>query len=523
MITITKVGSLVKIDGIEGKDNVYESISNFQGARMSADGTQLSLQIGEVNIDYKPLANFTIGGTVPTNAATVQTALAAVFPSAGGSAATTFTALTGTSWDGTNAYKTLSANTAITLTPGTNVSGILHIYQDATGSRTLSINGVSFTINTAANSVTGIGYYVANGTINFTVDLNLIPYTPDTTAPVVNSFAATDAHTVQATMSESVYGTVAGWSFTQNGTTITPDSVSGTTTRSFVFSETFLSTDVFTASYDSSTGDTLDASGNELVTLSGASITNNIAAFDADASTFFTAANITDTTQKNAVNKLVVDLKAASLWTNMKAVYPIVGGTAATHKYNLKNAADTDAAFRLSFLGTVTHDANGVTGNGTTGYADTFLNDTTHITGNPITIGSYSRTNGNTGFSMGCNGSGGTYIADRNSIILRTHDTSDSTVAVANQQKLIVGTRQASGIQNTYQNGTQLSNNTPAVVGRINFKYYLMAMSNSGTATGFSDKNYCFFFIYDGGMTQTEVTALTNAVNTYQTSLGRNV
>jgi lysophospholipase L1-like esterase len=82
MITITKVGSLVKIDGIEGHDNVYESISNFQGARMSADGTQLALQIGEVNIDYKPLANFTIGGTVPTNAATVQTALATVFPSA---------------------------------------------------------------------------------------------------------------------------------------------------------------------------------------------------------------------------------------------------------------------------------------------------------------------------------------------------------------------------------------------------------------------------------------------------------
>jgi hypothetical protein len=82
MITITKVGSLVKIDGIEGHDNVYESISNFQGARMSADGTQLSLQIGEVNIGFKDLSQFTIGGTVPTNAATVQTALQAVFPSA---------------------------------------------------------------------------------------------------------------------------------------------------------------------------------------------------------------------------------------------------------------------------------------------------------------------------------------------------------------------------------------------------------------------------------------------------------
>jgi hypothetical protein len=82
MITITKVGSLVKIDGIEGKDNVYESISNFQGARISDDGAQLKLQIGEVSIDYKPFANFTIGGVVPTSAATVQSALATVFPNA---------------------------------------------------------------------------------------------------------------------------------------------------------------------------------------------------------------------------------------------------------------------------------------------------------------------------------------------------------------------------------------------------------------------------------------------------------
>ena len=31
----------------------------------------------------------------------------------------------------------------------------------------------------------------------------------------------------------------------------------------------------------------------------------------------------------------------------MKAIYPFVGGTATTHKFNLKDPADINAAFRL--------------------------------------------------------------------------------------------------------------------------------------------------------------------------------
>jgi hypothetical protein len=546
-----------------------------------------------------------------------------------------FTVLSGTAWDGSFKSVTLTGNTALTFS-STKRSGILLVKQDATGSRTLTINGASAGINSAANStsvitfiyndvisdyvfsvetvvvgVTGgldttaptlLSAVVSNAapsnlvlTFNETLDSASVPATTDfdiqvngasrnrdlvtlsgavitlhlvspilngdtitvsylaggtnkiqdvagndaaafvntavtnnvsaadTTPPTVVSKNTTSATNIRIVFSEAVTVNLLGWSFKKNGSALGASAVTGSGTTWDFTVATMAGGDTLLASYDSSTGNTVDGASNELVSFTDSSVTNNIVAPDSDATAFLTAAGISDTTQSNAINQLVVDLKAASLWASMKAVYPIVGGTAATHKYNLKNPADTDAAFRLSFLGTVTHNANGVTGNGTTGYADTFLNDTTHITGNPITIGSYSRTNGNTGFSMGVNGTGGTYIADRNSIILRTHDTSDITVAVANQQKLIVGTRQSSGVQNMYQNGTQLSNNIPAVAGRINFKYFLMAISNSGSATGFSDKNYCFFFIYDGGMTQTEVTALTNAVNTYQTALGRNV
>ena len=60
-------------------------------------------------------------------------------------------------------------------------------------------------------------------------------------------------------------------------------------------------------------------------------------AIDPDAQAFLTAAGITDATITSAINTLVVDLKGYNIWTKMKAVYPFVGGTAAAHKFNLKN------------------------------------------------------------------------------------------------------------------------------------------------------------------------------------------
>jgi hypothetical protein len=88
---------------------------------------------------------------------------------------------------------------------------------------------------------------------------------------------------------------------------------------------------------------------------------------DPDAQAFITAASITDPTQQSAINTLVVDLKGYSIWTKFKAIYPIVGGVASSHAVNLK----TPGTFNLSFATGVTHSANGMVSNGSTGYADT--------------------------------------------------------------------------------------------------------------------------------------------------------
>ena len=110
-----------------------------------------------------------------------------------------------------------------------------------------------------------------------------------------------------------------------------------------------------------------------------------------DAQAFFTAAGITDTTQKSAVNQLVLDLKSYSIWSKMKALYPFVGGDATKHSYNLINTAN----FQLTFSGGWTHSSTGALPNGTNAYANTGFNLNSNGSLNNQHISYYSRTNSN--------------------------------------------------------------------------------------------------------------------------------
>ena len=94
---------------------------------------------------------------------------------------------------------------------------------------------------------------------------------------------------------------------------------------------------------------------------------------DPDGAAFITAAGLTDPTQISAVCTLVTSLKSASLWTGMDAIYPFVGGNALAHSFNLRNPAK----YQITWVGGVTHDSNGITGDGATGYGDTGFNPST--------------------------------------------------------------------------------------------------------------------------------------------------
>src|SRR5690606_24652832 len=93
---------------------------------------------------------------------------------------------------------------------------------------------------------------------------------------------------------------------------------------------------------------------------------------DVDALSFLQSANITNQLHIYAINQLVLNLKYYNIWEKMIAIYPFIGGSANSHSYNLKNPSQ----FQITWNGTVTHDANGIKGDGATGYGNTGLNAT---------------------------------------------------------------------------------------------------------------------------------------------------
>jgi hypothetical protein len=247
---------------------------------------------------------------------------------------------------------------------------------------------------------------------------------------------------------------------------------------------------------------------------------------DADAQAFLTAAAITDPTISSSINKLVVDLKSAGVWTKMKAIYPMVGGTASTHKFNLKDPRDLDAAFRLQFLGGVTHSANGILGNGTNGYANTFLAPLGNLLQNSTSYSFYSRTNTNTttiemGVGITSNiveirTSGVTYHRVNGSSLVQHVDANSFGFYIAN--------RTSSTVINAWKNGVKIAtgpivSSSPPIAGNI----YILALNDgSGVGQFYSTKECAFASIQDG-LSDTEAANFYTAVQTFQITLNRQV
>jgi hypothetical protein len=249
---------------------------------------------------------------------------------------------------------------------------------------------------------------------------------------------------------------------------------------------------------------------------------------DADANAFLTATGITDPTISGAVCTLVTSLKSANLWTKLNAIYPFVGGTATTHKFNLKNPADTNAAFRLSFVGGWTHSANGATPNGTNAYADTFLNPFTNLSLNSHSFGIYSRTNNTTGAQVyGSFQNSNTSFLQNNLTAANFVSGSTSNILsyTANPStSFLMGTRTSNTIFRAFRAGVLLGTNTNVISALPNGKYFLGARFNSVTLAAelFTVHQLAFAFV-GGGLSNSEALTFYNIVQAFQTTLARQI
>lgn len=245
--------------------------------------------------------------------------------------------------------------------------------------------------------------------------------------------------------------------------------------------------------------------------------------YDPDAQAFFTAASITDNTQKSAVNTLVLSLKSANIWTKMKAIYPVVGGVESSHAVNLKQPG----TFNLTFQTGWTHSSTGMTSNGAT-YADTGLAPTL-MTQDSIHGSSYLRNNTISDGPAFSTEDASTFnnafylfpkITASNIYSVRINDSTSAFLTQSNDIRgLNLINRTASNSKKYRINNTEVFALTTASTGRNSQSIYIARLRTTNT---FFTNQYSFISFGDG-LTDTEASSFYTAVQTMQTTLNRQV
>lgn len=256
---------------------------------------------------------------------------------------------------------------------------------------------------------------------------------------------------------------------------------------------------------------------------------NSLYILDADANAFLTATAITDNTLVQATNELVVDLKGYSIYTKFTALYPFIGGTATTHKFNLINPLDTNAAFRIEWFGGVTHNANGITGNGTNGYGETYVKPSVDLVLNSTHIAFWSKTNSqNANAEMGVvDGSlnAGIRVITRNTsnqTLYQVNDNASTLLSsVTDSSGFYCASRTASNSRKLYKNGSAILTNTTASTTRTTATIPVLGQKNfNNTMNAYLAKRFVFASV-GGGLNDTQAADYYTAVNKFQTAIGR--
>ena len=257
--------------------------------------------------------------------------------------------------------------------------------------------------------------------------------------------------------------------------------------------------------------------------------------FDADAQAFFdrvtTAGGSLTTTEKNATNQLVLDMKSAGIWSGMKAIYPMVGASAAACAQNLKSSS-----FTGTFSSGWTFASTGVTGNGTSAYMNTnFIPSSDYTSGTNFGLFLYtsSTTGGATDRDMGIfvGGSAPSLSLTSKDVTTSKTDLFDFAGRISvggyNVEGFYTGSRTASNSAKLFRNGTSIGTTTAAagtapsiflVLGGAN-----LSSSNPITTVGvFSAKTFSFAGTCDG-LTDTQASNFYTAVQAFQTTLSRQV
>ena len=233
----------------------------------------------------------------------------------------------------------------------------------------------------------------------------------------------------------------------------------------------------------------------------------------------------TDLTILGALNTLESDLTTYGLTSKMKALYPMVGGTAGKHSYNFMNTAQ----YQITWSGGLTHSSTGVLPNGVNGFGfwNTVLTSSLGLLPNNLHISSYVRTNNvsTNAFEIQIKDNGG------NNHVLQAKNpnnnsamygfTGGSTIAVANADSrgFYIGGATSSSSTKFYKNGTLIGSSSGA---QSTFPGIYMDLTLFGSYSGGATREQAFASL-GTGLTDTEAANFYTAVQAFQTTLGRQV
>ena len=257
------------------------------------------------------------------------------------------------------------------------------------------------------------------------------------------------------------------------------------------------------------------------------------AGFDPDALAFFArvdaATGVSDyltSTEKSAVNDLVIQMKSDGIWTKMKAIYPMVGGGNGTLVQNQASCEQNlvSASFTGAFTSGWTFASTGVTPNGTSAYMDTGLIPNNDLQLNDVHGSSYIRNNvvvdGPVFSSENAGFSNGFYIWPRYSssiYSIRANDDTSSQGASSDSRGFWILRRNSSTVKTLWRNSSQFGTHNVNSTNLNTSSIYLGASRNNSNYSTFQNA----FTSFGDGLTDTEASNFYTAVQAFQTTLSR--
>jgi hypothetical protein len=245
-----------------------------------------------------------------------------------------------------------------------------------------------------------------------------------------------------------------------------------------------------------------------------------------------------DATASGATITLFNSLFSNNLWNKITAFYPVLGGVAASHSINAKSSV---GLYNLVFNGGWTHTSSGMQGNGTNNYATTSLVPNSVFGTNTTHLSIYVNLQGTVGsriYDIGSNANDTSLISQLNLTAKRVSGAGNNTLfdagnfnaglgrvettSQASASGMTVGSVRSATDRTLYRNGSNIATQTanePIVYS--NFGLLVGAQNAGGTPLYFNSNRYAFATI-GSGLTDTEIVNLSNIINTYETSLGRN-